>query len=78
MHYIKSNAILCKKLHNENTLHTVYRETFKEENFRKTGGIENFTEKTFVGQWPVDGAHAHAPQNSQRKLSRMVPNPQNS
>ena len=42
----------------------VYQETFEEENFRRTGEIEDFVEKPFVGQWPVDGAHAHAPQNS--------------
>ena len=57
---------------------TVYRETFEEESFRETGEIEDFAEKTFVGQWPVNGAHAHAPQNSRRKLSRVVPNPRNS
>ena len=46
---------------------TVYWETFEEENFCETSEIEDFTKKTFVGQWPVDGAHAHAPQNSQKK-----------
>ena len=41
--------------------HTVYRETFEEENFCETGEIEDFAEKTLVGQWPVDGAHMHMP-----------------
>ena len=54
---------------------TVYRETFEEENFREMGEIEDFAEKTFVGQWPVDGAHAYALLNSHL---RMVPNPRNS
>ena len=72
------DTVVCFALHGKPYLLKGIQSYRIPENFRGRKLSWNwFAENTFMGQWHVDGAYVHALLNSRRKLSQIVPNPQN-